>query len=294
MTENIGLSIVIPVYNEIGAAANLAERIASVAAGMTVPAEFILVNDGSTDGTEEALRRIELPFVKIIHHTRNLGYGASLKTGIGKAVYPWVAITDADDTYPDLRIPELFDIARGSSLDMLVGARVGKNVKIPLIRKPAKWFIGKLANYVARYKIPDINSGMRIFKKETLLKYISILPSGFSFTTTITLAMLTCGEQVQYIPIDYAHRTGKSKIRPIRDTLNFIQLVIRTSLLFDPLRIFIPAAMLMFTVAAGVAVYSLYFLNRFMDTSVAILIVGGIQVLATGMIADIIDRRLGR
>jgi glycosyltransferase involved in cell wall biosynthesis len=292
--DNNGLSVVIPIYNEIGAMNDLPQRLAGVLEQMKEPVEFILVNDGSTDGSGEILKTLNVPYIRVIHHQRNMGYGATLKTGIAAAEHPWIAITDADNTYPDHRIPELFGIAKAESLDMLVGARIGKNVKIPLIRKPAKWFIGKLANYVANYKIPDINSGMRIFNKKTLGKYLSILPNGFSFTTTITLAMITCGESVKYVPIDYAHRTGTSKIRPIRDTLNFIQLVLRTSLLFDPLRIFIPTAISLFFAAVGVGLYSMLYLEKFMDTTVAILTVGSIQIMATGMIADIVNRRLSR
>ena len=294
MAEQSGLSIVIPIYNEAGSIGNLPERLTRILSQIQDPVELILVNDGSTDGSGEALRKLEIPGLRILEHTKNRGYGASLKTGMREAAYPWIAITDADETYPDHRIPEFYNTIRTENFDMLVGARVGKNAKIPWVRKPAKWIIGMLANYVAQYKIPDINSGLRIFRKQTLMEYISILPDGFSLTTTITLAMLTCGHTVKYFPIEYARRTGRSKIKPIRDTINFIHLVIRTSLLFDPLRIFVPAALLMFFCAASIALYSSYYLERLLDTTVAIFAVGGFQVLATGMIADIINRRLKR
>ena len=293
MSASTGLSIVIPIYNELGAMENLPARLESIRSHIADPVEFILVNDGSTDGSGEALRQLSVPGLRVFDHHQNRGYGATLKTGFREASYPWIAITDADETYPDHRIPEFYDTIRAENADMLVGARVGKNVKIPLVRRPAKWFIGKLANYVAQYKIPDINSGLRVFRKETLMRYVSILPDGFSLTTTITLAMLTCGHYVKYVPIDYAKRTGKSKIRPIRDTVNFVQLVIRTSLLFDPLRIFIPAALMMALCAVSIALYSAYVLERLLDTTVAIFAVGSFQVLATGMIADIINRRVG-
>ena len=294
MTAQSGLSIVIPIYNEVGSMDNLPERLMRIRSQIEDPVEFILVNDGSNDGSGEALKQLKIEGLLILEHTQNRGYGASLKTGMRKAAYPWIAITDADETYPDHRIPEFYNTIRNENLDMLVGARVGKNAKIPWVRRPAKWFIAKLSNYVAQYKIPDINSGLRVFRKQTLMKYISILPDGFSLTTTITLAMLTCDHSVKYVPIEYARRTGKSKIKPVRDTINFVHLVIRTSLLFDPLRIFVPAALMMMLCAVSVALYSSYYLERLLDTTVAIFAVGGFQVLATGMIADIVNRRLSR
>ncbi|MCP4605543.1 MAG: glycosyltransferase family 2 protein [Proteobacteria bacterium] len=293
MTGN-GLTLIIPIYNEQASMERLPNRLKAIRDRMTDPIEFILVDDGSHDGTETFLKNLTEKDIRVLHHLQNRGYGASIKTGIRAASYSWIGITDADETYPDDRIPELFEQARADDLDMLVGARTGKNVKIPLIRRPAKWFIGKLANYLARFKIPDINSGLRIFKLETLVKYIGILPDGFSLTTTITLAMINCGDSVNYVPIDYAHRVGKSKIKPIRDTLNFVQLIIRTCLLFEPLRIFIPVSLLMFLAAVGVTVYSIFWTPKVMDMTIAILVVGSIQILATGMIADMINRRLRR
>ena len=118
---------------------------------------------------------------------------------------------------------------------MVVGARLGAQAKIPLIRKPAKWFITRLASYLANFNIPDLNSGLRLMKKEIVQRFINILPAGFSFTTTITLAMLTNDYVVSYIAIDYHTRTGKSKIKPIRDTVKFIQLIVRTVMYFNPL-----------------------------------------------------------
>ncbi len=286
------LSIVVPAYNEENAIRDTIVQIHTTMSKVTPHFEIIAVDDCSTDRTLSALRRIKLDNVKVMHHQHNRGYGAALKTGIRVAQYDAVAITDADGTYPNARIPEL--AAELGTQDMVVGARVGKNVRIPLVRRPAKWFIGQLANYLVRYKIPDINSGLRVFKRETLMQFLSILPDGFSFTTTITLAMLTCGYNVQYIPIDYAKRVGKSKIRPIRDTLNFIQLIIRTILLFEPLRIFLPVSITMFLAAAGVFAYSWLFTPQLMDMTTTLLFVGALQILAVGMIADMINRRLGR
>jgi hypothetical protein len=126
---------------------------------------------------------------------------------------------------------------------MLVGARIGDSVNIPLIRRPPKWVINQLANYMVGTKIPDLNSGMRIMKKEIIERFFNILPEGFSFTSTITIAMLSNGYQVKYVPIDYHQRKGKSKIRPFNDTLNFVRLIVRTVMFFDPLKVFLPISL---------------------------------------------------
>jgi len=132
---------------------------------------------------------------------------------------------------------------------MVVGARTGNKVHIPLIRKPAKWLIGKLANFLTEVKIPDLNSDLRMMRKEMVLKYMNILPSGFSFTLTITMAALTNDYRVKYIPIDYLKRVGSSKISPIKDTLNFLTLLVRTSLYFNPMKIFMLFSLILFLLA---------------------------------------------
>jgi glycosyltransferase involved in cell wall biosynthesis len=288
------LTVVVPAFNEERAIKETVEDISGVLTRSGCDHEIVVVDDCSTDKTADELELLQatIQSLKVIRHQNNRGYGAALKTGVRAARFPAVAITDADSTYPNERIPEL--AARLGERDMVVGARVGKNVKIPLVRRPAKWVIGQLANYLARQKIPDINSGLRIFKKESLVRYLPILPDGFSFTTTITLAMLTCNDAVEYVPIDYASRVGKSKIRPIRDTLNFLQLIIRTILLFEPLRIFLPVSALLFLGAVGVLIYSLFWTPKVMDMTITLLAVGALQMLAIGMIADMINRRLNR
>lgn len=286
------VTVVVPVYNEEESIESTIGQIRAALEGRAEEYEIIAVDDCSTDSTAAKLKAIEEPCLKIVTHSRNKGYGAALKTGIRAAKHSIVAITDADGTYPNEMIPAL--ASRLGANDMVVGARTGEKASIPLIRRPAKWLIGKLANYLARYEIPDINSGLRVFYRNLAMRFIDILPDGFSFTTTITLAMLTCGSEVEYVPIDYAKRVGRSKIRPIRDTLNFVQLIIRTILLFEPLRIFLPVAFFMFAGAAGVFFYSLIFLDRLMDMTTTLLAVGALQMLAIGMLADMINKRLGR
>lgn len=291
------LSIVIPVYNEENAIVATVEEVHGILSKSDICFEIVLVNDGSKDGTRERLDAYlaahpELKeTLSVIHHQRNRGYGASLKTGIRRTRYATVAITDADATYPNDRIPDLLTEYIEGRHDMVVGQRSFK--KLPTLTKPAKWFISRLANFLVEDKIEDINSGLRIFDKEIAMKFFPMICEGFSFTTTITLAMMTNHYAVKYVPIDYYRREGKSKIKPIRDTLNFIALIIRTVMYFNPLKIFVPISLLMFLVS--IAFFIMGQTGVFAESpndTISVLFVGGIQVLVTGMIADLIDKRI--
>jgi len=287
------VTVIVPVYNEREAIRPTLEALSGILGRDSLPHRVIVVDDGSTDGTLEILREVAPALgLTVLRHSRNRGYGAALKTGIRQVETEAVAITDADGTYPNDRILEM--ASHLGSADMVVGARTGANVRIPLVRRPAKWLIGKLANILTGSHIPDLNSGLRVFRATAIRKYIGILPDGFSFTTTITLAMLNCGHDVRFVPIDYQARIGRSKIRPIRDTLNFVQLILRTTLLFEPLKIFLPAALAGMLAAVGVFLFSWLLTPKIMDATVAILFIGSVQLLAIGAIADIINRRMPR
>lgn len=283
------LSIVVPVYNEEAVVAQTARDLVKVAEELGPENEVIFVDDGSDDGTAEALAKV--PGIRVVRHPENRGYGASLKTGISASRHYWIAITDADGTYPSHRIPELLAIAQDEGCDMVVGSRTGINAHIPLIRRPAKWCITKLASYLCGHELPDLNSGLRVFHRDAINEFIGILPDSFSFTTTITLALVANGRCVKYMPIEYHHRTGRSKIRPIRDTLMFIQLIIRMVMYFNPLRVFIPISVILFALSFAALLYRTI-RGRGLASLSVILFVAGVQVLSIGMIADLIDRRL--
>lgn len=284
-----GLSIIIPVYNEENAILSTIEQIEKIMSESGIRHEIIVINDGSTDNTGKILKENNKVY-KLIEHTHNKGYGASLKTGISEARYDSISITDADATYPNERIPEFYHELVKNNYNMIVGKRSFK--KLPPITKPAKWVINRLANYLASYKIPDINSGLRVFRKADAKRFFNIIPDGFSFTTTITLAMLTNNLRVKYIPIDYMKREGKSKIRPIYDTLNFMQLIVRTILYFNPLKIFIPLSLILILISLVILIVSWIFFPKILDATVTIFFISGIQMLAIGMIADMIDKRM--
>jgi glycosyltransferase involved in cell wall biosynthesis len=280
-----GLSIVVPVYNEKDAVSAAAERLCALGA-----AEVIFVDDGSDDGTSETLAALDGKGIRVIRHRVNRGYGAALKTGIAAAQGEFVAITDADGTYPDGRLPQMHREAVEGDLDMVVGAR--DRAGIPLVRRPAKWVLGRIANVLSGRRIPDLNSGLRVMRKSSVERFRGILPDGFSFTTTITLAMLTSGLAVSFTPIAYGNRIGRSKIRPVYDTLNFLQLICRTVLYFNPLRIFIPLSLSLVAMSALVLALSWLFADRIMDVTVGVLFMTAVFVLAIGLLADLIDKRL--
>jgi len=279
-------SVLVPVYNEeegiLDTLTDLQERLAALAE----KSEIIVIDDGSTDRTRALLEGF--PGIKAVHHDRNRGYGAALKTGIRHARHPLVVITDADGTYPSERIPDLIRLA--DSADMVVGSRTSGNVDSPALRRIPKWFLKRFAEWLVRREIPDINSGLRVFRRDTAREFIGILPDTFSFTTTITLAMLTNGYSVHYEPIDYRRRVGKSKIKPIRDTLRIAQLILRTGMYFAPLRVFLPVALLFgggFLVSLCIDV----FVRRDLTEATLVLLVASTQLAMFALLADMFDKR---
>lgn len=280
------VSIVIPAYNEEGAIAEDLAALKEELSAIGLDYEVIVVNDGSKDNTAAEAAKVD--GVDIISHEVNRGYGAALKTGIRNARADIVVITDADGTYPPRYIPELVQDVRDGA-DMAVGARVGSSVAIPTIRKPAKWVLAKLASYLAEQHIPDLNSGLRAFRKDAVARFFNILPNGFSFTTTITLGMLTNGYRVVYRPIDYLHRVGSSKIRPIKDTYNFIVLILRTICYFNPLRVFVPPAVFCTIVGLVKLIHGVFWEHDISQGEMMMLLAAA-QLLGTGMVAEMVSK----
>jgi glycosyltransferase involved in cell wall biosynthesis len=287
-----GVTIVVPAFDEERGIEGVVQRLLSLDLGR--PTELVVVDDGSRDGTAAKLDTLAArePRIRVVRHPQNRGYGAALKTGIARAKHDVVVITDADGTYPEDRIVDLL-AAVDDGADMAVGARTGADVHIPLVRQPAKAVLRWIAAYLASTPIPDLNSGMRAMRKELVLRYKSVLPQGFSFTTTITLASLTNGHRVDYVPIDYAAREGRSKIRPIRDTLGFLGLILRTVLYFNPLRIFYPVALAVGLLFMASIVYDLFIVEGHPDLGdkTVLLFVAFVQVLSLGLVADLIDKK---
>ena len=278
------VSIVIPAYNEAEAIGPTLDDIQQVMSEAEIPGEIVVVDDGSSDGTADVVAGYS--GVVLLRHQQNKGYGAALKTGIRRAGCDNIVIVDADGTYPCQLIPCL--VSELGEYDMVVGARTGDNVKIPLVRRPAKRALNWLANYLSGTDIPDLNSGFRAFKRDIVIPYFRMLPSGFSFTTSITLVMLTNDYNVLYIPVDYYERTGKSKIRPIRDTVNFFSLVVRVVLSYRPLRVFVPLAAVLALFSLVKVLYDIRIYDFHIATSTVVLLTITFQMIILGLIADLI------
>ncbi len=284
----IKISVVVPVYNEEDSIENTIRKIKEVMKENNYEYEIIVINDGSDDSSQKILEKIR--DIRLINNSNNSGYGASLKEGIENSKYDYILITDADSTYPIKDIPEL--IKYSDNFDMVVGARTNTK-NISLFKKIAKFIITKLSNYLAKRKIPDINSGFRIFRKDLALKFFHLFPDGFSFTTTITLALLTNNYRVKYVPIQSFKRKGKSKIKS-SDFFAFLELILRMMIYFKPLRILSLVSFFLFLIGVGVFLYGLLFLENVLDITMTVIFLSSLQIFILGLIADLIIRRSAR
>jgi polyisoprenyl-phosphate glycosyltransferase len=286
------VSVIVPVYNEEEAIAADLEVIIETMAASRWDHEIIVVNDASTDKTAEIVRGFEDRGVKLLEHRENRGGGFSRNTGIKAATGDVVMVTDGDGTYPNQDMPRLLEVMEAEDLDMVVGARTKEAGTMKFLRMRAKWFIRKLAQWLSGFKIPDLNSGLRAMKKDVFMPFMEILPWGHSWVSTITLAMLSSGYSVDFVDIDYFSRKGTSTFHPLKDTYSYITLVIRTVTWFNPLKVFFPSALVFFVAGIIKIVVDsiLYSYFRVTATTVIILLIG-VQLIALGMLADLIVQR---
>ena len=280
--DTSGVSIVVPAYNEEGAIVDGIRQIKSAMNPTAIPYELLIVNDGSSDSTATLAAAED---VRVINLPENQGYGAALKAGIRRSNYEIIVITDADGTYPASSIPVL--LQQLGDYDMVVGARTGEIVSVPLVRMPAKWLLNRLASYLAGRPIPDLNSGLRVMKKDLIKRFVHLLPQGFSFTTTITLAALCSGSLVKYSPINYFTRIGKSKIRPAH-AFEFLLLIVRTIVYFNPLKVFLPLGAVLFVGGFIKFIYDLY-IGNFSETAL-LGFIGATMLWAVGLLSDQISK----
>jgi glycosyltransferase involved in cell wall biosynthesis len=272
------VTIILPAFNEGAHIAGQIQAVRSIMNGTDWVYEIVVVDDGSSDDTG---RNAASEGIRVLRHNKNRGYGAALKRGIAAAQYDWIMIMDADGTYPSAALPLLLEHASGN--EMVVGARTGAIAKAPFARRPAKWFLGRLASYLAGQHLPDLNSGLRLMRKELVDTYLHLLPSGFSFTTTITLSAACNDHDIKYVPIDYHARLGKSKIRP-RHAYDFLLLILRTIVFFNPLKVFIPIGLILASLGLGKFIYDVTLGN--ISESALLGILGALIVWAVGLLAD--------
>lgn len=276
------VSVVLPVFNEVTHLQAEVERIAKSLADAGISYEVIVVDDGSTDGSAELAGELD---VKLLRFATNRGAGSARKYGTMVAKGEVVVWTDVDMTYPNDDIAGL--VAELEGFDQVVGTRRSEQGTVKLLRKPAKWLIRGLASYLSRTKIPDLNSGFRAFRRDVADQFLYLLPRGFSCVTTITLAFLSNGYSVKYVPIEYAPRAGESKFHWWRDTQRYLLQVVRMILMHDPIRFFGPPAAALGVVGVGKLIYDVIDKDFRVGTNTIVLIGLALALAGIGLIADL-------
>lgn len=281
--------MVIPAYNEENSITSTLQdlHLTLTRAGLC-PYEVIVVDDGSTDNTRNMAQQSNC---LVLSHPRNAGYGAALKTGILRAQYDTIVITDSDGTYPVAKIPELYN-RYITGFDMVVGAREGAVYRGSYIKWPLRLILRFIVEWTAGKKIPDINSGLRVFSKKKIIPYFSRLCNTFSFTTSATLAYSMTGQFVGYVPISYSLRVGSSHVRLWRDSLRTLQFIVQASIYYNPLKIFL----LLAAVCMLGAVFSLFIAITLKIATgflmAVMLICTSILIFCLGLLADLLRQIL--
>jgi polyisoprenyl-phosphate glycosyltransferase len=294
--ENVYVSIILPCYNEQDHVAAEVERICVAMDASGYEYELLAFDDASTDETLARLHEVApgFPHMQIVHFHRNGGSGTVRRIGTQRARGEIVVWTDADMTYPNERIPELVQLLeKDSALDQVVGARTSEQGTHKVLRIPAKWFIRKLAEQLTGSQIPDLNSGLRAFRREVALPYLRLLPPGFSCVTTITIAFLSNQHDVRYMPIEYAKRSGTSKFRFFTDAYRYILQVLRMVMYFNPLKVLMPVALVLLSLGVVKGIYDMVVHPfRFADNTVLIFVTG-LLIASLALLADLIVRSRG-
>lgn len=273
-------SIVIPTHNEEKAIENTLKELKDYLSNKKYQTEIIVINDGSNDQTKKILEKIE--GIKLINHPYKKGYGASIKTGVKNALNDWILLYDGDGQHQPEYIEKL--VQYSNDYDMIVGARAG--YQGPINRQPGKKLLALVANYLVQQKIPDLNSGFRLIKKDLFLRFLHIFPNGFSLTTTITLAFFKDGLNVKYVPIRINKRKGESTVG-LKDGLEALMTVFRTITLFSPLRIFLPTSFFLFYLSLLISIVQSFFLREFNISDTTILFfISSLFLFFFGLLAD--------
>lgn len=281
-----GFSVVVPAMNEGDAVGDVVRRLREAMDSTGQPYEVIVVDDGSSDNTAQAARDAG---ATVLQHPQNAGYGAALKTGILRAQFDRIVITDADGTYPIDRIPDL--MAESDRFDMVVGARQGDHYRESRFKEPARLIFGGLAQWVTGVPIPDVNSGLRVFRTSLARQYFHVISQGFSFTTTITLAAISNGYFVKYMPIDYHKRVGKSKVKLMRDIPRTTQILLQAVVYYNPVKLFLAFALA--SGALAIVFWLLYALTLLtaLGMTAGLFTVSVVHFIAIGLLADLIRVR---
>ena len=278
------VSIIIPAYNEAGAIADTVRAARQAFDGSAHEVEIVVVNDGSRDETG---RIAEEAGARVIHHPVNIGYGNALKSGLAHASHSIIAMTDADGTYPIAELPGMVSELDEQGFDMIVGARRGRHYLGNPIKRAARWVFRFLAEFATGQRIPDVNSGFRVVRRELMEKVAMLAGGGFSFSTTLTVIALLTSHFVRFREIEYFARIEESKVRHLRDALRASQILVRAILMFNPIKLYLVyAGMIAFT---GICVAAAYLLLPWLSGLILVLgayAMGVLAILGLGLLAE--------
>ena len=270
------ISIVIPARNEAGGLRHLLPKLE-----MLNPAcEVIVVDDGSDDDTASACASAG---VRVIRHQYPMGNGAAIKTGARAAKGDFIVFMDADGQHQPEDISSLLQ-KLSEGYDMVVGARqAGSHAGTH--RAVANDFFSHAASWMVRHTIEDLTSGFRVVNAKRFRQFLYLLPNGFSYPTTITMSFFRAGYCVAYVPIHTPRRIGKSHIRPIRDGVRFLMIIIKIGTLFSPLRLFLPVSAAFFFTGLGYYLYTFLSSGRFTNMS-ALMFISSILTFLIGIVSE--------
>lgn len=272
--NNPRISIVIPAYNEEAVIGRVLDELQA-----RNYHEVIVVDDCSTDNT---IAVAQAHGAMVVRHPYNLGNGAAVKSGIRAASGDIIVLMDSDGQHPPADIPRL--VSYIGDYDMVVGARTAESDS-HLYRDVGNKVFNTYASYIVGYPIPDLTSGFRAIKAPLLKRFLYLLPNGYSYPSTITIAMFRSGFRVRYEPIVSPARVGYSKVKPLRDGLRFLMTITRLATMFVPLKIFIPISMMFLTVGISYGAWLLIFRSRFSNMAVLLIMIG-VVVFLVGLIAE--------
>lgn len=292
----VDVTVVLPCFNEQDHVLDELDRITKALDNSSLSYELLVIDDKSTDGTlavlKEALPRF--PHMRLMPFRRNGGSGTARRIGTAEAAGRVVVWTDADMTYPNERIPEFVEYLREHpDVDQVVGARTTEQGTHKFLRVPAKWVIRRTAEFLAGTKIPDLNSGLRAFRRDVSLPYLRLLPPGFSCVTTLTLSFLSNQHPIDYLSIDYGKRAGTSKFHFVRDAYRYILQVLRMVMYFNPLKVLMPIALILLLGGIVKGATDLFRFSLAITTNATLLFVTGLIIAAVALLADLIVRSRG-
>jgi polyisoprenyl-phosphate glycosyltransferase len=291
--QELDVTVVLPCYNEQDHVLDELARISAALDASPFRYELLVIDDASTDETLAVLEAAAstYPQMRLLAFHRNGGSGTARRIGTQQARGRIVVWTDADMTYPNERIPELVQmLVDDPGFDQVVGARTTEAGSHKLLRVPAKWFIRKIAELLVGMTIPDLNSGLRAFRREVSLPYLRLLPPGFSCVTTLTLSFLHNQHDVRYVPISYAKRAGSSKFHFTKDAYRYLLQVLRMVMYFNPLKVLMPPALGLLLLGLGKLVYDVVSNPFRIPGSTVLLFITGIQIAVLALLADLVVR----